>query len=55
MTLPGRAHIQALTTALPLLDAGRLQNWGRLLAGLQDTGGRLLVAGNGGSAAEAHT
>lgn len=53
MTQPGRAHIQALTTALPLLDTGRLQTWGRLLADRLPAGARLLVAGNGGSAAEA--
>lgn len=53
MTLPGRAHIQALTAALPLLDTGRLTAWGRLLAEKLPAGGRLLVAGNGGSAAEA--
>ncbi|MFJ5733960.1 D-glycero-beta-D-manno-heptose 1-phosphate adenylyltransferase [Streptomyces microflavus] len=53
MTLPGRTHIQALTAALPLLDTDRLQTWGRILAERLPTGGRLLVAGNGGSAAEA--
>lgn len=53
MTLPGRAHIQALTAALPLLDTDRLQAWGRLLAEKLPAGGRLMVAGNGGSAAEA--
>ncbi len=49
----GRAHIQALAVALPLLDVARLQAWGSLLAGRLPAGGRLLVAGNGGSAAEA--
>ncbi|MFF8786730.1 D-glycero-beta-D-manno-heptose 1-phosphate adenylyltransferase [Streptomyces sp. NPDC015125] len=53
MTLPGRAHIQALIAALPLIDTARLQTWGRLLAERLPAGGRLLVAGNGGSAAEA--
>nr|WP_024127265.1 D-glycero-beta-D-manno-heptose 1-phosphate adenylyltransferase [Streptomyces sp. F8]AHE40001.1 RfaE bifunctional protein [Streptomyces sp. F8] len=53
MTRSGRAHIQALTAALPLLDTNRLHAWGRLLADKLPTGGRLLVAGNGGSAAEA--
>ncbi|MFF8992542.1 PfkB family carbohydrate kinase [Streptomyces sp. NPDC014983] len=53
MTLPGRAHIQALTAALPLLETDRLTTWGRLLAERLPAGGRLLVAGNGGSAAEA--
>ena len=53
MTTLGRAHIQALATALPLLDTDRLQAWGRALADRLPAGGRLLVAGNGGSAAEA--
>ncbi|MFE2639442.1 PfkB family carbohydrate kinase [Streptomyces scopuliridis] len=53
MTPPGTAHIQALAAALPLLDTGRLQDWGRLLADRLPAGSRLLVAGNGGSAAEA--
>lgn len=53
MTTSGRAHIQALATALPLLDTDRLQAWGRVLADRLSAGGRLLVAGNGGSAAEA--
>lgn len=53
MPQSGRAHIQALTTALPRLDTGRLRSWGGLLADRLPTGARLLVAGNGGSAAEA--
>ncbi|GAA3086889.1 hypothetical protein GCM10020000_87000 [Streptomyces olivoverticillatus] len=53
MTLSGRAHIQTLATALPLLDTDRLQAWGHHLADRLPAGGRLLVAGNGGSAAEA--
>ncbi|MGI5438809.1 D-glycero-beta-D-manno-heptose 1-phosphate adenylyltransferase [Streptomyces shenzhenensis] len=53
MPQSGRAHIQALAAALPLLDVDRLQTWGRLLANRLPAGGRLLVAGNGGSAAEA--
>ncbi|MFI7356168.1 D-glycero-beta-D-manno-heptose 1-phosphate adenylyltransferase [Streptomyces avidinii] len=53
MTLSGRAHIQALTAALPLLHTDRLQEWGRLLSERLPAGSRLLVAGNGGSAAEA--
>ena len=53
MNTSARAHIQALATALPLLDTDRLQSWGRILAERLSTGGRLLVAGNGGSAAEA--
>ncbi|WP_308409515.1 PfkB family carbohydrate kinase [Streptomyces sp. A 4/2] len=53
MPQSGRAHIQALTTALPRLDTGRLRSWGGLLADRLPAGARLLVAGNGGSAAEA--
>lgn len=53
MPQSGRAHIQALTTALPRLDTGRLRSWGGLIADRLPTGARLLVAGNGGSAAEA--
>ncbi len=53
MPLSGHAHIVALTAALPLLDTGRLQEWGRLLSERLPAGSRLLVAGNGGSAAEA--
>jgi len=51
--LSGRAHVGALLTALPLLDVDRLDAWGRSLAGVLVGGGRLLVAGNGGSAAQA--
>jgi rfaE bifunctional protein nucleotidyltransferase chain/domain/rfaE bifunctional protein kinase chain/domain len=53
MMTSARAHVQALATALPLLDADRLQTWGRILADRLPAGARLLVAGNGGSAAEA--
>jgi phosphoheptose isomerase len=53
MTTSGRAHLQALAAALPLLDTDRLEAWGRELADRLTAGGRLLVAGNGGSAAEA--
>ncbi|MFD4211063.1 PfkB family carbohydrate kinase, partial [Micromonospora tulbaghiae] len=53
MPQSGRAHIQELTTALPRLDTGRLRSWGGLLADRLPAGARLLVAGNGGSAAEA--
>jgi phosphoheptose isomerase len=51
--LSGAAHVQALLTALPLLDVDRLDAWGRHLAGALVGGSRLLVAGNGGSAAQA--
>ncbi|MFF4531658.1 SIS domain-containing protein [Streptomyces sp. NPDC001407] len=50
--LSGRAYIQALATALPLLTTDRLQAWGHHLAERLPAGGRLLAAGNGGSAAE---
>lgn len=50
-----RAHFESLLRALPGLHAraATLVEWGATLAGLLDRGGRLLVAGNGGSAAEA--
>ncbi|MFB7449825.1 D-glycero-beta-D-manno-heptose 1-phosphate adenylyltransferase [Streptomyces sp. NPDC056194] len=53
MTVSGRDHIHALTEALHRLDTGALERWGQALAGTLAAGGRLLVAGNGGSAAEA--
>jgi D-sedoheptulose 7-phosphate isomerase len=48
-------HLDALAGALPRYrsSAGRLARWGRDLAEHLGHGGRLLVAGNGGSAAEA--
>ena len=51
----GRAHLAALTEALADLDAevGRIDGWGRHLARVLRDGGRLLAAGNGGSAAQA--
>jgi len=50
-----RAHLESLLRALPGLHAQgpTLLEWGATLAGVLDRGGRLLVAGNGGSAAEA--
>jgi phosphoheptose isomerase len=51
--LSGRAHVAALLEALPLLDTGQLDGWGTRLADLLVGGGRVLVAGNGGSAAQA--
>ena len=51
--LSGRAHVAALLEALPLLDADQMDAWGTALAGVLVGGGRLLVAGNGGSAAQA--
>ena len=49
------AHLAGLATALPAFrtEAARLARWGRELAWHLGRGGRLLVAGNGGSAAEA--
>ena len=51
----GRDHLAALTGPLSRLDAdvGRIDAWGRRLAGVLLAGGRLLAAGNGGSAAQA--
>jgi D-sedoheptulose 7-phosphate isomerase len=56
MSLPtGRHHLAALTRPLGALDADvdRIDAWGRHLAGVLLGGGRLLAAGNGGSAAQA--
>jgi D-sedoheptulose 7-phosphate isomerase len=51
----GRGHLDALAAALDGLygETDRLDAWGRHLAGVLAGGGRLLAAGNGGSAAEA--
>jgi D-sedoheptulose 7-phosphate isomerase len=51
----GRRHLAELTGPLAMLraDAPRLELWGRRLAAVLVAGGRLLAAGNGGSAAEA--
>ncbi|WP_019630563.1 D-sedoheptulose-7-phosphate isomerase [Actinomadura atramentaria] len=48
-------HLQDLAAALRTFDAHAptLARWGRELAALLDTGGRLLACGNGGSAAQA--
>jgi len=51
--LSGAAHVRALLDALPALDTDRLDGWGRHLAAVLVGGGRLLCAGNGGSAAQA--
>lgn len=49
------AHLTGLAAALPPYRrvAGKLDRWGATLARTLSRGGRLLVAGNGGSAAEA--
>src|SRR3954452_14561516 len=49
----GRGHVDHLLGTLPTLDLDRLEAWGRHLAEVLTAGGRILVAGNGGSAAEA--
>jgi len=51
--LSGRDHVAALLEALPLLDTDLCDAWGTRLADVLVGGGRLLVAGNGGSAAQA--
>jgi len=53
--LVGRAHVAALREPLAALDeeANRIDSWGRHLARVLAGGGRLLAAGNGGSAAQA--
>jgi phosphoheptose isomerase len=51
--LSGRDHVDALVDALRRVDTERLDSWGRHLAAVLTSGGRLLVAGNGGSAAQA--
>ena len=50
-----RAHVQALTQALAEFGpaTGIATDWGIRLAGALSSGSRLLVAGNGGSAAQA--
>jgi D-sedoheptulose 7-phosphate isomerase len=51
----GRDHLAMLTGPLRALEreVERLDGWGRHLAGVVLAGGRLLAAGNGGSAAQA--
>jgi D-sedoheptulose 7-phosphate isomerase len=51
----GRAHLAQLAGPLAALHAEtpRLERWGRQLAHVLAGGGRLLAAGNGGSAAQA--
>lgn len=47
------AHVDDLCAALRRLDTAHLQRWGEHLARVVMGGGRLLVCGNGGSAAQA--
>jgi phosphoheptose isomerase len=51
----GRSHVAELRRCLDRLDddTDRLDRWGRHLARVLGAGGRLLVVGNGGSAAQA--
>jgi phosphoheptose isomerase len=51
--LSGADHVAALLRALPGLDTDLLDGWGSRLADVLVGGGRLLCAGNGGSAAQA--
>ena len=53
--LTGRNHLDALAAPLAALesDLGRIDRWGHDLARVLAGGGRLLAAGNGGSAAQA--
>ena len=55
MTAASRAHVTQLQAALCALerDVGTLEAWGTRLARDLRAGGRLLAAGNGGSAAQA--
>ncbi|MGW7003427.1 PfkB family carbohydrate kinase [Streptomyces sp. NPDC054933] len=46
-------HLNQLTTALSEINLPRVAEWGSRLAQLRSNGQRLLVAGNGGSAAQA--
>ena len=53
--LEGQVHLAALTQALATVDQElhHLEAWGIHLAAVLEDGGRLLAAGNGGSAAQA--
>ena len=48
----GSQHIGALVGALSVLDTRLIDAWGQRLVAVMGHGGRLLVAGNGGSAAQ---
>lgn len=51
----GQSHLAALVESLPRVadEVGHIEIWARHLASVLTRGGRLLAAGNGGSAAEA--
>jgi D-sedoheptulose 7-phosphate isomerase len=51
-----RTHLSELRMALTMVDtrANGIASWGERLAAILGAGGRLLAAGNGGSAAQAH-
>ena len=51
----GRSHLAALVESLPAVEqqVQHIEIWARHLASVLSRGGRLLAAGNGGSAAEA--
>jgi phosphoheptose isomerase len=53
--MTGMRHLEELRQALSRLerDLDRIDTWGEAIAGVLDGGGRLLAAGNGGSAAQA--
>lgn len=53
MTVRSDLHVTGLIDAVSRMDCAQLTRWGAALAGLLSGGGRLLVAGNGGSAAQA--
>lgn len=49
----GTGHVAEARRALTMLDVDRLRHWGHELAWVLGNSGRLLAAGNGGSAAQA--
>jgi phosphoheptose isomerase len=53
MIVRSNAHVSELIDALSTMDCAHLERWGGLLASMFSSGGKLLVAGNGGSAAQA--
>jgi rfaE bifunctional protein nucleotidyltransferase chain/domain/rfaE bifunctional protein kinase chain/domain len=53
MSAASDPHVSGIIDALLTLDRARLARWGERLAALLPAGSRLLVAGNGGSAAQA--